>query len=153
MSNLEWPHKPHKPARLWSHVYGVLGIRSIYAYCGVDDLREVPPRFVPWTFLPHHWSLAVLRMTSTSPESLGMRLSVASLAVGSGHARLSAYPCELYFTSNCGSRCCCQVHACFRLQSGLSKYKCQTGLVRRPPWKRMHEGGHYSLEGTLFTGE
>ena len=81
-----------------------------------NDLREVPPRFVPWTFLPHHWSLAVLRMTSTSPESLGMRLSVASLAVGSGHARLSAYPCELYFTSNCGSRCCCQVHACFRLQ-------------------------------------
>ena len=40
---------------------------------------------------------------------------MASLAVGSGHARLSAYPCELYFTSDCGSRCCCQVHACFRL--------------------------------------
>ena len=26
-------------------------------------------------------------------------------------------------------------------------------LSRRPAWKRMHEGGHYSLEGTLFTGE
>ena len=26
-----------------------------------NDLREVPPRFVTWRFLPHHWSLAVLR--------------------------------------------------------------------------------------------
>ena len=32
------------------------------------------------------------------PEVLGMKLSVASLAGGSGHARLSAYPCELYST-------------------------------------------------------
>ena len=23
-SNLEWPHKPHRPVRLWSHAYGVL---------------------------------------------------------------------------------------------------------------------------------
>ena len=26
-------------------------------------------------------------------------------------------------------------------------------LARRPPWKHMHEGGHYSLQGTLFTGD
>ena len=25
LSNLEWPHKPHKPAGLWGDAYGVLG--------------------------------------------------------------------------------------------------------------------------------
>ena len=66
---------------------------------------------------------------------------MASLAVGSDHARLSAYPCELYFTSDCGSRCCCQVHACFRLQCNALHL---ANTNARPPWKRMHEGGHYS---------
>ena len=29
-SNLEWPHKPHRPARLWSHAYGVLGALDLW---------------------------------------------------------------------------------------------------------------------------
>ena len=61
-SSLEWPHKPHRPARLWSHA---CVRRSWYARfihtVEWNDLREVSPRFVAWTFLSHHWSLAVLR--------------------------------------------------------------------------------------------
>ena len=29
LSNLEWPHKPHKPAGLWGHAYGVLGMLDL----------------------------------------------------------------------------------------------------------------------------
>ena len=86
-------------------------------------------------------------MTSTSPESLGMRLSVASLAVGSGHARLSAYPCELYFTSDCGSCCCCQVHACFRLQCNALDL---ANTNASPPCPQTTLEAH-ARGGTLFT--
>ena len=85
-------------------------------------------------------------MTSTSPESLGMRLSVASLAVGSGHTRLSAYPCELYFTSDCGLRCCCQVHACFQLQCNA------LDLPNTNARPRITLEAH-ARTGTLFTGD
>ena len=84
------------------------------------------------------------------PEVLGMKLSVASLAVGSGHARLSAYPCELYSTRIVG-------RAAVVRSMHVSGCQCNAlnlaNTNARPPWKRMHEGGHYSLEGTIFTGE
>ena len=52
-SNWEWPHKPHRPVRLWSHAYGVLGTHSIYAQIVEwDDLTL--------DVLTRHLSLAVL---------------------------------------------------------------------------------------------
>ena len=88
--------------------------------------------------------------TRLIPEVLGMKLSVASLAVGSSHARLSAYPCELYSPRIVG-------RAAVVRSMHVSGCQCNTlnlaNTNARPPWKHMHEGGHYSLEGTLFTGK
>ena len=86
-------------------------------------------------------------MTNTSPEGLGTRLSVSSLTVGSGHARL--YPCELHFTSDCGSRCCCQVHTCFWLPVVLNALNLANTNARPPCIQTTLEVN--ARGGTLFT--
>ena len=52
----------------------------------------------------------------------------------------TAYPCELYFTLDC-------------VLSGPPSCQNLANKNARPSWKCIHEGGHHSLEGTLFTGE
>ena len=61
-----------------------------------------------------------------------------------------AYPCELYFTLDCGSRCCCQVHAWSRLPVTMIMNLAHKNA--RPSWNHMYKGGHYSLEGAIFPG-
>ena len=46
-SNLEWPHKPHRPTRLWSARH----------FCHMKfslNLSRVSPRLLPWPSLPQH---------------------------------------------------------------------------------------------------
>ena len=51
-----------------------------------------------------------------SQRKLSKFVKVFSPLYGTGWEDLGmGYPCELYFTSDCGSRCCSQVHAWYRL--------------------------------------